>query len=898
MRSGQGAACWLAGIVSGLGMVPVMAEVPRHDLETVVVTGSRLAGPGTDGVLPLQVITRSDIERSGVSSVAELLARVSANQPFFGEAMAVGGYGPAAYVGADLRGLGDASTLVLVNGRRVAQHAAVTYGSGADLSAIPLAAVERVEILKDGASALYGADAVAGVVNFILRRDYTGVELQAEAGATTGGGAGHRAVSLTGGGGLGATGVQWVGLLAWQKDQSLAARRRSLTRSAHLPGLTNQTSYGTWPATVSDANGDYNVAGCRPPISIDDPEGSGLCVYDPGSQVDLLPQTERSNGYLRLEGPAWDGMTRWYAEGMASRVEQVTQATSGWVSGTDPVTGAYLSPTLPTTSPYYPTAWAAANGVSGDLSLVYWRLADQGPRVDRHVGQQQRWLAGLQGEAGGWQWDGAVQLTRHHLVSSMQGGYYRYADLENLVADGTLNPFGEQTTAAQGRLDALAVRAPYAWLETRTQGGDLKATHRLGQWAGGEASVAVGGEARRERLSSRYSDDVLDCAISGGVCGGYDLSRSRTVAGVYGELLLPVLPGWTAQVAVRHDRYSIGGHATSPKLAVKWQAAAGVLWRASAGKGFVAPSLEQLYAPQVLGYAPGGESPDDLLCDPNAVDPDGRAYNCGLLGHNQRTGGNAMLKPETSDQFGLGLVLGNTARWRANVDAWAIHKHDKIGYVPAGTVFSNQSLYESLGYIIRYQPGDTLPPGTSCVGGVCPIYAIDAGYRNLGGERTAGLDVGGQWRSLATPWGVWSLSLDGTWIQQHKTQISPVSAYVDQVGRYALDRPVPRWRHVAQASLAQGAWQWTLAHRFVSSYVDFNPDPSQLADRRVRPQSLWDLQATYRWSERISVGLGIVNLFDVAPPASRQANSFQTGFDPHFADPRGRIVTLRSRLSF
>jgi iron complex outermembrane receptor protein len=230
-----------------------------------------------------------------------------------------------------------------------------------------------------------------------------------------------------------------------------------------------------------------------------------------------------------------------------------------------------------------------------------------------------------------------------------------------------------------------------------------------------------------------------------------------------------------------------------------------------------------------------------------------------------------------------------------------VQKNHRIGYVPAGTIFADLPLYESMGFVTRYAPG-TEPAGSTCLpsanGLVCPIQYVDSQYRNLGRQKTAGIDLGYQWRSLPGAWGVWSISGDGTWVQQFKTQVSSVSAYVNQLGRYALDFAVPRWRHQLQVNLTQGDWSWTLGQRYVASYVDYNPDPTIVADRRVSAQSLWDAQMAYRFNATASVTLGARNLLDADPPASRQQNAFQVGYDPHFADPRGRVLYLRTNLSF
>lgn len=887
----------LAGLLGAATLAATPPGYGAEGLSPVVITGSRLPGQGQDSALPLQVIERRDIDRSGARTPAELVGQLSANQPFRTEAMVVGAYGPSAFAGANLRGLGEASTLVLVNGRRIASHAGMgMLGGATDLNAIPLAAVERVEILKDGASAIYGADAIGGVINFILRRDHSGVDLQVEGGKTAAGGGGSRGLSLSAGGALGASSIHWTGALSWQNEKSLSARQRDFARTGYVPGLINVLGYGTSPAGVWDAAGNVlNPAypSCNPPFTVADPDGAPACWFDYAASVDLVPRTDRLNAFVGAEGAAGPGW-RWYAEGMASRIRQSAAASPAYVSGLDPSSGAALYPYIGSSSPYYPTAFAAANGLSGDLTLD-WRMVEQGPRVDRHVGEQQRWLAGLQGEAGAWSLDTAVAMNRHRLSSSMVAGYYRYTDIQALLDAGVLDPFGAPATAAQGQLDRLALKDRYALFRSGSVALDFKATRKLWRLPGGDAGLAVGSELRHETFSVAYSQDAKSCVISGGTCGGYDLDRSRPVTALFGELSLPLSSAVEAQLALRFDRYGVGGRATTPKAAMKWRVAPDAMWRASLSRGFIAPSLEQLHAPAVFSTAAGGPFDDSLRCGAT-----GSAFDC-QVEFATRGGGGPQLLPEKSRQLGLGLVLGGPTRWAATLDAWAIRKSHRIGQVPASTIFADLPSYESLGFVTRYDPA-SLPAGASCLAGpngpICPIQYVDSQYRNLGSQKTAGMDLGYRWRSLPGAWGVFSLSADGTWVQQFKTQVSTVSAYVDQLGRYALDFPVPRWRHHWQANLTQGRWSWSFGQRYVASYVDYNPDPASVADRRVAAQSLWDAQVAYRLDTAATLTLGARNLLDTDPPASRQQNAFQVGYDPHFADARGRIVYLRANIRF
>ncbi|MEO6929850.1 MAG: TonB-dependent receptor plug domain-containing protein, partial [Casimicrobiaceae bacterium] len=222
---------------------PDAAEVDANPAIVVNVTGSNIPRTDIESALPVQRITRADIERSGVTTVFELLNNVSANLIGAGDAISIGNSNPG-LSSANLRGLGSGATLVLVDGRRLANFA--FDGGSVDLGAIPLAAIDRVEILKDGASAIYGSDAIAGVINFILRKDYTGIAATVYTGDTQHGGGGHQQATVSAGyGNLAVDHFNAFVTLDVQKDQGLAASARDFSRTGFLPqaGIVDLSSH-------------------------------------------------------------------------------------------------------------------------------------------------------------------------------------------------------------------------------------------------------------------------------------------------------------------------------------------------------------------------------------------------------------------------------------------------------------------------------------------------------------------------------------------------------------------------------------------------------------------------------------------------------------------------------
>ena len=267
-----------AGLLAALhclaGVADASAQVSAGaSLDAVVVTGSHIARTDSESALPVQVITRDEIERSGVTTTEQLLERLPANVNAFNAARSVGEFFRPGLSSANLRGLGGGATLVLLNGRRLANYA--FDGESVDLNAIPLAVIERVEILKDGASAIYGADAIAGVINIILRKDYAGAELGGQFAVTQHGGGNERQFQLVAGKGqLAGDGFNVFAALNYQAQQRLPANERDFSKSAYRPDIGLDALYGaTFPSNIVDRPGARIInptaaTGCSPPWTL------------------------------------------------------------------------------------------------------------------------------------------------------------------------------------------------------------------------------------------------------------------------------------------------------------------------------------------------------------------------------------------------------------------------------------------------------------------------------------------------------------------------------------------------------------------------------------------------------------------------------------------------------
>ncbi len=862
---------------------------PPQKVEKIEITGSSIKRIDGETALPVQVITREEIIRGGSTTAAELLTKISANAAALTDGASFSDIaGQRGFSGANLRGIGVSSTLILLNGRRMANFASPGGASGVDLNAIPTAAIERVEVLKDGASAVYGTDAISGVINFITRRDYQGVDVSAYTSDTKDGGAGKKIFTVSGGAGdLSKDKFNVFGVVDYQDNKTLRSTQRPGLGGSFIPEInldvgssnTNPANFRRLNSSGRPTGSRFNpsVPACNPPATIYSPSsfvGASACFYDYMQDTEIFPASTRKSALARGQYAVSNDHTL-FAEFTHTKTD-----TSYRIS---PATVTNLN--YPANGRFYPTATAALAGTTGALR-INWRLSDVGGRTNDVQAISERVLVGAKGIVAGWDYDAAYNYSTSEVNDRYVDGYVLNTPFNTAFATGNINPFGPQDAAGQALINATKISDNARASRGTTKSFDVHGSRPLFSLTGGDAALALGLESRRETNGFTPSELLATGQIRGeGTAESF--SGNRTVNAGFAELVLPFTRTIEVQLALRHDRYNDVGSTTNPKIGVRWNPTKELLVRSSYGTGFRAPSLADLYSPTRIGQTNGIYN-DPLGCIRvgninNTTNPD----YCGLQPDKLR-GGSTNLKPEESKQFSLGLVFEPVNLISTSFDYWKLEKTQTIAS-PEGVYFSDPVFYAP--FITRAAADPTLPgiPGR--------ITQIDSRLRNLGTLKTSGFDVGFDLRLPATSWGKFSASLTGTYVLDYKVQDGPGRPYVDGVGRFANDQVVQRWRHVASFNYDGGPFSATLQQTYYRGYIDQNPNPDGSV-RRVDDYKLWDLSGAYRGFTNLTLRAGLKNLLDTKPPRSNQIYSFLAGYDPNYTDPRGRSFYASLAYSF
>ena len=942
------------GMAAGMGLMSFAAIAQQVDAGTsqrIEITGSSIKRVAAETALPVTILKREDIERTGATTAQDLVNLIPSN--FGGQVLSnnVGQVGAPST--ANLRGLGQNYTLVLLNGRRISNYA--LGNNPVDLNSIPLSAIERVEVLRDGASALYGADAIAGVINFILKTDYQGVEVAlGKTHPTQGGGQTEDYNILAGFGDLKQQGFNVMVSANHEHDGSLKSTQRSFAATGIRPdlGIAHTSPRNGIPnLSFGDAQGNnYGDSSINPgnptagkvnPNRFQNCSSAGYamsnadastCQTDYVQFIDLIPKSSHDNviarGVLQLNPDH-----QLFAEITHTKDNIDAAYSPAPYAGEPPGIPPFF---YPTTGRFYPASIVLPKGMTvpagfrmpdgtvlaADTTLAAdtpvtptsriggrFRTVAGGGRHDVTDITNDRLLIGAKGTVAGWDYDSALTYSKNEGVVSFGAGQYSFAKLSPLLNAGQINIFGQQDATSLAALQSALVTGLENSAVSKATQADFRMSKEIMQLDSGPVGLAFGVSLRRETLE-QVSSDIL---ASGDQVGGNGpvpgVSSGRKVYGMFGETTIPLTKNLEFNAAVRYDNYKndfgTGFSRISPKMALRFQPTKEMVFRASYGQGFRAPTLYDNLYPFTGGGATVNNWSDPIRC-PGGV-PNGSNNTVGAVVDECNVQlvvaqeGNTDLKPETSKQFSVGFVFQPSSNFSGSIDYWDVRIKDVIQYPAESQILNNPAAFQNSYY--RFDPtvSPDAPNGQNnpIRGSTNPDYPLAYIFEkktNFTQNFAAGIDINLNYKQKITDFGKVGLNLDGTLTTKHGYQY-PTGPSVSDLGVYQDFSVTPRWRHALTATYGQGAWNASLTHNFTSGYKDYTDPglsggPNYPAERDVKSYSTFD--ATLGWTgiKGLDIGIGVRNLLNQEPPSTRAASGsgFQVGYDSTLANPLGRVV--------
>lgn len=903
---------------------PVASPAPESEAtERVTVTGSSIKRIAVEGALPVQVLSRQDIERSGATTTTELMQQLPALQGFTTVSDSVGGSG-GGIATASIHSIGGVNgqeyTLVLLNGRRLAPRGP---GSAVDLNTIPLSAIERIEVLTDGASALYGSDAIAGVVNFILKKNMQGVEATARYNSPEHTGGKSWTASVTGGfGDLQEDGANVLISFSHDHQDVLRATDRKFAKTGMI-GFSNggRNLYffngsgnaipGNALVNYTDASGEAQVVTFNPYLMKNGACAAGNsqigneCFFDYTSTIEIQPESDRDSLFGRATfklGSDWTGSldAAWSRFKMTTRIAPYP---TGYVPidvDSDLVRQWIL--------PYLTSEQTAGlTSVRGR-----WRALPAGNRTTEWETESTHLVAGVEGLVADWDVSGALTYSVNDTKQSYPTGWLLSDPFIAAIQSGAIDIFAAPSDLPASTSVALAptvYHGPWDTEKTTLKGAEARASRALFQMNGGDAMMGAGVDFRRYEYSRTVSDaNAQELLLFLSKDDPYELDRD--VYGFFGELALPVIKGLEVTGSLRYD--TIGkvtdgttgqsinsdAHDTTYKLSARYQPTQSLLLRGSFGTGFKAPDMLQIGRPR----SEFGVTGDNYACPFPAGDPLAAYCFPGQAQYNIYKQGYAGLKPEKSEQQTWGLVFQATQDLSLGLDYWRVDMTDMVTELTEAQIFGNPEQYREF-----------FTTKTNSATGEQELAIVQTAV-NVGKAKYSGVDWNANWRT-STPVGRVIVNLSGTYMIDSKyTRPGTTADWTDSLGKYGENNAVTFRNIVTLATnLSHGAFSHTLTMKYRSGYRDQTHTADECAvtvgdalgdctdvTLRVPSYDLYDWQTVYSLSKNASVTVGINNLFDKKPPLSLQtgAGSHQLGYDPRYTDSYGRTFYLTANMKF
>ncbi len=835
------------------------AEDGADEAERIVVTGSRIRQTDVEGATPVTTITREDLELSGLESVSDVLRSTTFNS--FGSFRERSGtsFGQIALV--SLRALGADRTAVLIDGLRVPGNP-FTGSAAVDLNSIPLAAVESIDILTDGASAIYGADAIGGVINIKLRNDYEGAEFKFGAARPSLEGGDEENASFVIGGASDKANIVFSAEI-FRRDAIFDADRDYSGVQVLNPGGvfgadTRGISVGGNTGFSTDFSEAFVLGDCQTTDDgglyagvFTDPfgvpgEGCGYGYADISAQTGAV---DRFSTFLNASYQISDNHTLSYRN-TYSRIESFGRYAPAvgffFCAGCDP---------RPATA-------------GGDI-LAFHRFVGHGTRDDNTTRYELNNVVTLEGFL-----NDDVEYSvyaRNYRYEGLELGstYVLTSVLEEEVAAGNydvLNPLSQDPTHLQAVANSSATLSRDIITTYNAMGFSLNGA--FGELAGGDIGWAFGGEWATEK----YQDVYDTFREAGNVTGsaGNSAAGDRERYAVYGEMQFPITDMLTVNVAGRYDDYSDFGDEFSPQVMVRFQPLDNLVLRASWGEGFKAPNLTELYSSRAQSF---NDVVDLTLCADRGI----AAVDCPNNQVENFTGGNPDLQAETAETFNVGAVWEPIENLNVGVDFYNIEIENAVQQIGMQTIINLESQGNPLppGVVITRDP----PPAGFTVG---RLNNIERGFANVGIFEVEGYDVKLGYRFDTDSFGSLDAQLTWSHINEYNFTSDPTAAAVNQID----SEGAPEDRYNLNLRWNSDAHTVNLISRYIADFEGSGgPDVPRYDD-------YFATDATYvfntSWDADITVGFR--NLFDADVPIDPT-----TGWDQSVS---GQLYQLEGRTPF
>jgi iron complex outermembrane recepter protein len=857
-----------------MAQTPTPAPAPQK-VEKIEVTGSNIKRVDSETSAPIQVITRAEIERSGKQSVTELLRSLPSNAGGgLNDITGANSFSSGAS-SVSLRGLGSTATLVLLNGRRVAPFGPNDPNFGqsgvVNLDALPLDVVDRIEIVKDGASAIYGSEAVAGVVNIILRKDFTGAlisgnfSMNRDSEYKT-----SRASTTLGFGDLARDRYNvFINYERYQRERTKVDDVQNYILYTSLRDSPTYQTFRRFTSSFADnyANGVFNTttgqatltgfAAVQPANCVAGAQRiAGICRWDIPARQDIVPKSDRDNLFARGTMDFTSTLTG-YAEFGFNRTETSYRG-NPQVSGDF---GTWYSSTLQrlVNMPEFLPVGHPNNPFTTPIILRH-RFVEVG-NGDRFVkSEATRFLGGLKGTAGRFDWETGLLYSSNDNTST-QLNQIRLSALTAGILNGTynfLNPSAGALKPSDLRINTKDTAKSSFTI------ADGKVSTELMQMSGGPLAIAAGLEYRKEDRTATPDPNKLTGEVVG--FGAATSDGKRNVTSLYTELSVPFLKNVETQLAFRTDRYSDYGNSTTPKIGIKWKALPTLALRASYAEGFRAPSLTEISRSSVTAFTTITDPLRCLLGTELACNS-----SVALLLQN-----GTRLDPETSKSYNLGFIWDPIKDMSITVDYFDIRRKKEINTLDLDLILANEGILTGI-YANRVIRGPAAP------GQVGPLQAISTFFFNSGNTNIRGYDFDMRYNLGLGEFGKLNNRVLLTYYQNNKgnaVETEPLLDFVSYGSPRARGTLNTEWEY--RDFVTSMTWNYNKGYKVLR-------DPTltcSAAIRAVQPtcevasNTTADFALTWSGIKNLELAFIARNIFDKQPPIDANARPLNYTYHP------------------